>query len=250
MKRALVAAIAAALTTAAVLSASGLGATTSRKAKSRTHHAHRAGATGATGATGPWGAKPTGPPPTMAQALATEQKQRDAQDQKLADALGVSVDKLHSAFDAVEAKHLADSVKNNQLTQAQADAIKACKKAPLTCDRSNMPAFGGHDGMGFGMGGPRGRRGGDGSGLTDLATELGVSVDKLKTALQANRPQGPRFGGPGGRGGRGPDGDGPHGGGMGGPPQGGMGGPPQGGMGGAPQGGSYPAPPAAAGTGA
>ena len=123
MKRALVAAIAAALTTAAVLSASGLGATTSRKAKSRTHHAHRAGATGATGA---WGAKPTGPPPTMAKALADMQKQRDAQDAKLADALGVSVDKLHAAFDAVEAKHLADAVKNNQLTQAQADATKAC----------------------------------------------------------------------------------------------------------------------------
>ena len=239
MKRALVAAIAAALTTAAVLSASGLGATTSRKAKSRTHHAHRAGATGATGATGPWGAKPTGPPPTMAQALATEQKQRDAQDQKLADALGVSVDKLHSAFDAVEAKHLADSVKNNQLTQAQADAIKACKKAPLTCDRSNMPAFGGHDGMGGPMGMHRGP-GAHGDDLTALATELGVSTDKLKTALQANRPQGPRFGGPGDHGG--PDGDGPHG--------GGPGGPPPGFGGGAPQGGSYPAPPAAAGTGA
>jgi DNA-binding Xre family transcriptional regulator len=236
MKRALVAAIAAALTTAAVLSASGLGATTSRKAKSRSHHAHRAGATGATGAQG---AKPTGPPPTMAEALATMQKQRDAQQKKLADALGVSVEKLQSAMDAVEAKHLADEVKNNRLTQAQADAIKACKKAPLTCDRSNLPAFGGHGGPG-GPGPMGGHRGDRGTGLTDLATELGVTVAKLKTALQANRPQGPRFGGPGEHG---PDGDGPHGGGPGGPPKGGFGG-------GVPQGGSYPAPPPAVGTGA
>ena len=228
MKRALAAAIAAALTTAAVLSASGLGATTSPKAKSRSHHAHRAGATGAQGA------KPTGPPPTMAQALAAMQKQRDAQQKKLADALGVSVEKLQAALDTVEAKQLADAVKANRLTQDEVDAIKACKKAPLTCDRSNLPAFGGHGGMGgpgpMGMhDGPRGDRG---AGLTDLATELGVTVDKLKTALRANRPQGPGFGG---RGDHGPDGDGPHGGGMGGGP---------------PRGGAYTAPPAAAGTGA
>ena len=235
MKRALVAAIAAALTTAAVLSASGFGATPTKQAKARHHHATHAQTTGATGATGAQGAKPTGPPPTMAQAYAEMQKQRDAQDKKLADALGVSIDKLHSAFDSVQAKRLADGVKNNRLTQAQADAITACKKAPLTCDRSNLPAFGGH-----GFGGHEGMRGGpDGpggrddqaTGLTDLATALGVSVDKLKAALQANHPQGPGFGG---HGGGGPDSDGPRGGG----PGGGF------------QGGSYGPPPAAAGTGA
>ena len=172
MKRALAAAIAAALTTAAVLSASGIGATTSLKAKSRSHHAHRAGATGASGATGAHGAMPTGPPPTMAQAFATMQKQRDAQQKKLADALGVSVEKLQSAMDTVAAKRLADDVKSNRLTQAQADAIKACKKAPLTCDRSNLPAYGGHHGMG-GPGPMGGHRGDRGAGLTDLAAELG-----------------------------------------------------------------------------
>ncbi len=238
MKRALVAAIAAALTTAAVLSASGLGATPTTKAKAR-HHARHAQTLGATGSQG---AQPTGPPPTMAQAFADMQKLRDAQDKKLADALGVSVDKLHSAFDAVQAKHLADDVKNNRLTQAQADAIKACKKAPLTCDRSNLPAFGGRGfgGRGFGgrgFGGHGGMRGPGGPGgdrandLTDLASALGVSTDKLKTVLQANRPQGHGFGG---HDGGGPDNDGPPGGG----PGGGM------------QGGSYGPPPATPGTGA
>ena len=236
MKRALVAAIAAALTTAAVLSASGLGATTSRKAKSRTHHAHRAGATGATatGATGAWGAKPTGPPPTMAEVHAKMEAQRAAQQKKLADALGVSVEKLQSSLDAVEAKRLAADVAAKRLTQAQADAIKACKTAPLTCDRSNLPAFGGHGGPG----GPRGMHRGPGRAgdLKALADELGVSTDKLRSALQATRPQGPGFGG------HMDGGHGPHGGGMGGPPPG-MGG------GGGPQGGAFQGPPADAGTG-
>ena len=136
MKRALVAALAASLTTAAVLSASGIGATTSRKAKSRSHHAYRAGATGATGAQG---AKPTGPPPTMAKVHAQMEALRAAQQKKLADALGVSVEKLQTALDTLEAKRLAADVAANRLTQAEADAIKACKKAPLTCDRSNLP---------------------------------------------------------------------------------------------------------------
>ena len=227
MKRALVAALAASLMTAAVLSASGIGATTSGKAKSRTHHAYRTGATGATGA--------TGPPPTMAKVHADMEARRAAQQKKLADALGVSVDKLESALDAVQAKHLADEVAANRLTQAQADAIKACKKAPLTCDRSDLPAFGGHGGPGHG--GMRGKRGGRAADLSALATELGVSTDKLKAALKANRPQGAP--GPGGhmRGGHGPG-------------MGGMGGPPpgMGSGGGGPQGGSFQAPAVDTGT--
>lgn len=215
MKRALVAALAASLATAAVLSASGIGATTPRKSKAR--HAHRAGATGASGAQG---AVPTGPPPTMAKVYADMQAKRDAQDKKIADALGVSVEKFRGALDDLETKRLADDVKNNRLTQAEADAIKACKKAPLTCDRSNLPA-GGHGGPGGmgGMGGlghrddgdgphggPRSQNG-DSTFLTDLASALDVTPAKLKAALDANRPQ---FGGPGGRhggfGGRGPGG--------------------------------------------
>lgn len=212
MKRALVAAVAAALTTAAVLSASGIGATTG-KSKSQ---AKRAGATGATG----WkGARKSGPPPTMAEVQAQMEKQQAAMDKKLADKLGVSVEKLQDARNAVFEKQLAAAVKANQLTQKQADAIKACKKAPLTCDRSDLPAFGGMGHGGMGMGGGMGRggfgpmKGAKGSGLSDLASELGVSTDKLKSALQAVRPAGrPDW-----------DGDGPHGpGGMGG--RGGMGG--------------------------
>lgn len=243
MKRALVAAIAAALTTAAVLSASGLGATSTRKAKSKSHHAHRAGATGASGATGPWGGrKQSGPPPTLSKVLADMKARKAARDKTLADALGVSVEKLQSAFDTLEATALADAVKKNRLTQAEADAITACKKAPLTCDRSDLPA-GGPGGLGGGQGGLGGGPGRfigpRGTGLDDLAKELGVSTDKLKSALQTTRPKGL---GSGGRGFRFHHEGGP-GGGMGGdPPQGG---PPPGG----PQGGAYEAPPAATGTG-
>ena len=39
-------------------------------------------------------------------------------------------------------KHLDQAVKDNKLTEAQRDAILACDKAPLTCDRSNLPAYG------------------------------------------------------------------------------------------------------------
>lgn len=232
MKRALVAAIAAALTTAAVLSASGIGATTTKRSKHHQRHAHRS-QSGATGATGAWGAKPSGPPPTMATVLAQMEKRRAAQDQKLADALGVTVTKLRDARDAVEAKRLAAAVKDNRLTQAEADAITACKKAPLTCDRSNLPAFGGRGGHHGPMGRPGGPMGGPGGGsLADLASELGVTTDKLQSALRSVRPA---------DGMRGPDGDGPHDGGMGGPPGGGFGGM---------QGGGYNGPPPAAGTGA
>ena len=153
----------------------------------------------------------------MKEALAAEEKQRAANQEKLAKSLGVSVDKLQSALDAVKKKNLDQAVKDNRLTAEQRDAILACDKAPLTCDRSNLPAygFGGGPGHFGGPGGPPGPRGpglrrfrggpaGSDTFVKDLAAELGISEDKVTSALKANRPAVPSVGfrrdghGPGG----------------------------------------------------
>ncbi|HEY5144088.1 MAG TPA: hypothetical protein VII98_11375 [Solirubrobacteraceae bacterium] len=197
--KALLAAVLAALVTAAVLATVGLGADNP--------------------------GTPATPPPTQADALKTMQAQRDAQLAKLASALGVTTAKLQSSLDTLEQQELDQKVKDNELTQAQADAIKACKADPLKCDRSNLPA-------------PRFRDPAQQSGtpptpaqmqqqfqaeqarrkaeraafLTGLAGLLGVDEATLTAALKAH-PVGFR----GGPGHGGPDG-GPHGfGGPGGP---------------------------------
>ena len=195
MKRALLSAVLAALATAAVLATIGFGAS-SKSGKARSTQDQQSSQT------------QSGPPPTMKEALAKMQAQRDAQQKKLADAIGVSTSDLQAAMDKLKKERLDAQVKANQLTQAQEDAILACEKAPLTCDRSNLPA-----------GGPRGRgHGKDGMGSStfakDLAAALGVDEAKVTKALQSTRPARPQGDGFGrGHGPRGP---------MGGP---GMGGP-------------------------
>ena len=104
-------------------------------------------------------------------------------------------------------KNLDQAVKDNKLTADQRDAILACDKAPLTCDRSNLPAFGFGGGFGHhgGPGGPGfgpGKRGPGAAADTyakDLAAELGISEDKVVAALKAQRPKFDDHG-PGGRG--------------------------------------------------
>ena len=207
MKRALMAAVLSALATAAVLATIGFGAasksSTGKKSSSTAKRSQTA----------------TTPPPTMKEALAAEEKERAARQEKLAKALGVTVDKLQAALDAIKKNNLDQAVKDNKLTADERDAILACDKAPLTCDRSNLPAYGfgggpGHFGgpgpLGLGLkGGPGHLRGGAGdfsSFVKDLAAELGISEDKVIAALKATRPALPerglkRFGhGPGGPG--------------------------------------------------
>jgi hypothetical protein len=212
MKRALTAAVLSALVTAAVLATVGFGAanksSTTKKSSAKGKSSQTTTA--------------TKPPPTMKEALAAEEKQRAANQEKLATSLGVSVDKLQSALDAVKKKNLDQAVKDNKLTAEQRDAILACDKAPLTCDRSNLPAYGfgggpGHFGGPGGPGGPppvpggpglRHFRGGPAGSdfVKDLAAELGISEDKVTSALKANRPKGMERGlrrdghGPGGPG--------------------------------------------------
>jgi len=197
MRRALVAAVLSALATAAVLATVGFGAanksSTTKKSSAKGKSSQTTTA--------------TKPPPTMKEALAAEEKLRAANQEKLAKSLGVSVDKLQSALDAVKKKNLDQAVKDNRLTAEQRDAILACDKAPLTCDRSNLPAYGFHGGPGHfgGPGGPvpvpggpglrhfRGGPAGSDTFVKDLAAELGISEDKVTSALKANRPSGPKF---------------------------------------------------------
>jgi hypothetical protein len=225
MKRALVAALLSALATAAVLATVGFGANSTATTASKKKSSHSSQAA------------QSGPPKTLKQVYDEQQTRRAAQDKKLADALGVSADDLTKAQDTIFKDHLDAQVKANTLTQAQADAILACKAAPLTCDRSNLPAGG--------PGGPRGRhdKGGPGNFAADLAKALGIDQSKVESALKSVQPARPAWpkgarptaggmptagGIPGGHG-FGPHGhggpDGPPGGGPGGPPGGGPGGP-------------------------
>jgi hypothetical protein len=153
----------------------------------------------------------------MKEALAEAEKRRAANQEKLAKELDVSVEKLQAALDAIKKKNLDQAVKDNHLTAEQRDAILACEKAPLTCDRSNLPAYGFGGGPGH-FGGP-GVMIGPGAGLRvlpapkpgagprlrhfrepiaassfvkDLAAELGISEDKVTAALKATRPALPK----------------------------------------------------------
>lgn len=204
MKKVLIAAVASALATAAVIAATGIAGSGDTKKK-------------------------TSPPPTMSQAFKDMQKQRDDHLSRVAKRLDISTEKLKDALDNVLKTNLDEAVDAGRLTAAQRSAILACKDAPLTCDRSNLPAFGRgfHPGM-------RGRGGAKGQDfLADLAKELDIDVAKVRAAFKAERPKfgrGMRGGGPGGppgfRGG----------------PDGGPGGPPDfhGGPGGGPPGGGAP----------
>ena len=212
MKRALAAATLSALATGAILATVGFGAnSTATTSKSKTSRSAQT--------------TQTGPPKTMKQVYDEMQTRRAAQEKKLADALGVSTADLKAAQDKLRKDRLEADVKANRLTQAQADAITACEAAPLTCDRSNLPA-----------GGPGGKRGHDmkgdrGTFAADLAKALGLETAKVESALQSTRPERPAGGDMdggrhGGRGGHGPGHGGP--GGPGGP-GGGFGGGPFGG---------------------
>ena len=124
----------------------------------------------------------------MSQAFKDMQKQRDDHLARVAKRLDISTEKLKDALDKVVKADLDKAVDSGRLTSAQRDAILACQDAPLTCDRSNLPAFGGR-GRGFHPG-PRGEgraRGND--FLAALAKELGIDVAKVRAAFKAERPK-------------------------------------------------------------
>jgi hypothetical protein len=99
--------------------------------------------------------------------------------------LNVSPDDLRSALSAAEDAQLDQAVKDGKLTQAQADAIKAHRKADgRVLGGPGGPGFG----HGFGPGGPGLRfKGGPGGALESAATALGLKLADLRTKLQAGK---------------------------------------------------------------
>jgi len=114
---------------------------------------------------------------------ATTTTDRKAEEQAfLADAakrLGVSSAQLTSALTAAQDARLAAAVKAGELTQAQADAIKARRAADGT-----VLALGRGPGGPGGHGGGPGGRGGGRELLADAAKAIGITEDALKTQLR------------------------------------------------------------------
>ena len=114
---------------------------------------------------------------------ATTTTDRKAEEQAfLADAakrLGVSSEQLTSALTAAQDARLAAAVKAGELTQAQADAIKARRAA----DGTVLSLGRGPGGPGGHGGGPAGRGGGR-ELLADAAKAIGITEDALKTQLR------------------------------------------------------------------
>ena len=199
MKRSIIAAFIAAFAMTAVLATVGLaksGTGSSKRSGQKTQQTQQ-----------------SGPPQTMAEALAAEKKEHAARDAALAEKLGVSTSDLTAAQKKIRKENLDKAVADNKLTSAQRDAIVACEPDPLTCDRSNLPAGprGGRGGPGH-AGGP-GREGGPQQFAGQLAAKLNLDEAKVAAALKETMPRRPQ----GDRGQR--DGHGPRGGGgPGGPP--------------------------------
>ncbi|MFM9139632.1 MAG: hypothetical protein ACKOTH_03645 [Solirubrobacterales bacterium] len=199
MKRSIIAAFTAAFAMTSVLATVGLaksGTGSSKRSGQKTQQSQQ-----------------SGPPQTMAEALAAEKKEHAARDAALAEKLGVSTSDLTDAQKAIRKENLDKAVAENRLTEAQRDAIVACEPDPLTCDRSNLPAGprGGRGGPGH-AGGP-GREGAPQQFASQLAAKLNLDEAKVAAALKETMPRRPK----GERGQR--DGQGPRGaGGPGGPP--------------------------------
>src|SRR5215216_3249131 len=102
MKKVLIAAVASSLVTAAVIAATGIAGSGDSKKK-------------------------TSPPPTMAQALKDLEKQRDDHLARVAKRLDISTEKLKDAIEKVRKADLDEAVDAGRLTDAERDAILACK---------------------------------------------------------------------------------------------------------------------------
>ncbi|MCW2986323.1 MAG: hypothetical protein JWR63_3893 [Conexibacter sp.] len=81
-----------------------------------------------------------GPPATVGQRLARRQDRAATRQAELAQRLGVSAETLKAADGALLKRNLDVRVAAGKLTVAQRSAILACRAAPLTCDRTNLPA--------------------------------------------------------------------------------------------------------------
>jgi len=131
---------------------------------------------GVVSATAVAGRSSTSPPPTRAEVRAKHDAKRTARQDRIARRLGKTGDQLRAARAAALADVLAQQVQAGRLTAAQRDAILACRNAPLTCDRSNLPAR------------PRAAlRGLRKAFVAAVAAHLGVDVKALRAAQRAER---------------------------------------------------------------
>jgi hypothetical protein len=83
--------------------------------------------------------EPAKPPVTQGRRHAQRQEALAQHQAALAQRLGVTTDQLKAADDALLKRSLDTRVAAGRLTVAQRSAILACKAAPLTCDRTNLP---------------------------------------------------------------------------------------------------------------
>lgn len=127
-----------------------------------------AGGTGAAFATGTLGGQ-------------TPQERQAAILQDLAGKLGVSVDKLKTAIQAVAGDQIDQALADGRLTQAQADELKQRLQS------STLLPFGIGPGPGHGFGAHAGLALGRGMELDAAATYLGVSRADLVTELQGGK---------------------------------------------------------------
>jgi hypothetical protein len=82
----------------------------------------------------------SGPPPTRGERLVQRQDRAKTRQAELAQRLGVSAQQLTDAKGQILRRNLDVRVSAGKLTVAERSAILACKTAPLTCDRTNLPA--------------------------------------------------------------------------------------------------------------
>ncbi|MEP6952756.1 MAG: hypothetical protein ABI950_01695 [Solirubrobacteraceae bacterium] len=133
-------------------------------------------AAGVVSATALAGKSSTSPPPTRADVRAKHESQRTAREDRIAQRLGKTGEQLRAARAAALADVLDQRVQAGRLSAAQRDAIVACRKAPLTCDRSNLPVR------------PRAAlRGARTAFIASVASHLGVEVKALRAARRAER---------------------------------------------------------------
>jgi hypothetical protein len=115
-----------------------------------------------------------------------DKKAEDAILNDAAKRLNVAPDKLHDALSAAEDAQLDQAVKDGELTQKQADAIKARRERS---GRVLGPALGGgpgHGGLRFGPGfGPR--HGPAGALFPDLPKALGITGAQLRDQLRSGK---------------------------------------------------------------
>lgn len=104
---------------------------------------------------------------------------KGAHDQALAEALGISADKLAAAQEKVAADRLAQAVKDGRLTQAQADLMTAGRKLAASIDRQAVAA----EVLGLSKA-DLDKALKDGKSLRDLAADAKLDRDALRDKLQ------------------------------------------------------------------